>query len=78
MQELIVKNASAFLPRRAQRVSAFHCARLRSAVPPDKSAVSKAAVRRQRTGSAGQIHADRSDSEADCEKLYFLSVMQQI
>ena len=25
------KNASAFLPRRAQRVSAFHCARLRSA-----------------------------------------------
>ena len=25
------KNASAFLPRRARRVSAFHCARLRSA-----------------------------------------------
>ncbi len=27
---LLFKNASAFLPRRAWRVSAFHCARLRT------------------------------------------------
>ena len=30
-KRLQFKNASAFLPRRARRVSAFHCARLRSA-----------------------------------------------